>query len=337
MILRLPFFDDTVGTTTIEPMGDGVFEAGQKIGRLLIDAAPAYELVCQESAQVTFNPGLGSTAPLRPGGNIGAVRSLEAVCDIDLLTLWMASHAAFRGWQSQTGEGGHVANQVLAIEADVADSCGIESLIAALGECDFSNGDILVIADKSVSFAYGRVFPRHFLAGLDPKFLAMEQRREFAAKLQGLLGFSVSERHLLSIDFVGSDRASISVDAHNNVCAIIADTIRRQQGKTIDVVISDSDTGVDFGFPLVGAATVGASPLGATAGLSPYEAMRVCAAAEILRGHAKGIPFVLCKTNPRNARRAHAGEARSYGGTFDLTREAFIHHGLKNTCYWKST
>jgi F420-0:gamma-glutamyl ligase len=345
MMVRLPYFSgesavfEPAGPLREDPACSGapseLRAPGTCVGRIRTDDGRTYELICQEAARVVFHPGLSERHDLRPGESIAEVRSLSAAMDADLLTLWMSSHAAFRAWQSQAGEGGHVANQVVGIPAEIAEHCGIEGLVDALNGADLGDGDILVIADKCVSFAHGRVFPRSHLDGQDPKFLDPHSRRDYARRLSHSLGHPVSERQLLCIDFVGSDRASISIGDHNRVCAAVASAIAERFGPTLDIVISDSDTGVDYGMPLIGAATVGASSLGATAGLSPYEAMRVSAAAEILRGHGKRVPFVLCKTNPRNARRPHAGSARHYPDTFDLSREPLLHHGLKNTCYWK--
>lgn len=335
MILRLPYFDGDFAEILSNGMGGDIFEPGSDVVSLRTDHGDAYALICQERVRVVFHDGAIGRSDLRPGQGIAVAHSLSAAVDADLLALWMSSHAAFRAWQSQGGEGGHVANRVIGVSGHIDEHCGIEGLVDALVDADLGDGDIVVIADKCVSYAHGRLFPRSHLAGQDPKFLDSEARREYALRLSGLLGYPVSERQLLCIDFVGDDRASISIGDHNRVCAAIARGIAERNGAIVDIAISDSDTGVDYGVPLIGAATVGASALGATAGLTPYEAMRVVAAAEILRGHNKRIPFVLCKTNPRNAIRVGAGQARSYPGTFDLSREPSLHHGLKNTCYWK--
>ena len=336
MIIRLPFFAADAAAAALQTPDSGIYAEGQVAAQLLIAAQPAFALVCLEPAQLSFHAALGFSPPPVPGAAIGTAQSLSAACSKDMLLLWMASHAAFRGWQSQLGEGGHVANEVVGIPGDIAESCGLDGLLDALAQADFGDGDILVIADKCVSFAFGRIFPRHFLGGQDPKFLRPEQRRDYARELSQRLGYLLSERQLLCIDFVGSDRASVSINNHNEVCAAVAAAVQQRFGKCVDVVISDSDTGVDYGYPLIGGATVGASPLGATAGLSPYEAMRVSVAAEIQRGHGKRIPVVVCRTNARNARRAKAGSARPYADTFDMSREPLIHHGLTNTYFWKA-
>lgn len=336
MIVRLPFFAADGACVAIRTHDSGIYAEGQVAAHLQINDRSAFALICLEPAQLTFNAAVGFTPLLVPGAAIGTAHSFTATCNKDMLLLWMASHAAFRGWQAQLGEGGHVANEAVGITGDIAESCGLHGLIDALAQADFSDGDILVIADKCVSFAFGRIFPRHFLGGQDPKFLRPDQRLDYAQQLSQRLGYSLSERQLLCIDFVGGDRASVSINNHNEVCAAIAAAVQQRFGKCVDVVISDSDTGVDYGYPLIGGATVGASPLGATAGLSPYEAMRVSVAAEIQRGHGKRIPIVVCRTNARNARRDKAGAARPYPDTFDMSREPLIHHGLTNTYFWKA-
>lgn len=335
MILRVPFFSRADCAAGFIAERSGVFRSDDIVGHLWLDGVPSYALVSLEEAHYSFNSDLRANNKLRAGSNIGEVRSLEADVDKDLLMLWMSSHAAFRAWQAQLGEGGHVAESLIAVEAAVAESSGLAGIMAALSGVELSDGDVVVIADKCVSFAFGRIFPREFMGGQDPKFLLPDERRDFAHMLSKRLGYPLSERQLLCIDYVPTDRASVSIGNHNKLCNEISQAIQRDHARTVDVVISDSDTGLDYGFPLIGGATVGCSPLGATAGLTPYEAIRVSAAAEIRRGHARRIPIVICKTNARNARRPSTGLCRRYEDSFDLSREVFIHHGLKNTYYWK--
>ena len=71
---------------------------------------------------------------------------------------------------------------------------------------------------------------------------------------------------------------------------------------TCDVVVSDTDTGTEVRETLIGCITVGATPLGATAGLVLYECMRVAAATELCRGFAwypdRRVPPAPAPRNP---------------------------------------
>ena len=96
---------------------------------------------------------------------------------------------------------------------------------------------------------------------------------------------------------------------------------RERTGSTVDVVVSDTDTGLDVRAPLIHTVTIGATPLGATAGLTLYECMRCACAAEFDRGHDRGIPLVLCRPARRCAQRERMGEHRGYDGVLDARRE----------------
>ncbi len=90
------------------------------------------------------------------------------------------------------------------------------------------------------------------------------------------------------------------------------------------MVVSDTDTGLDVLAPLIGTLTIGATPLGATAGLTLYECMRCACAAEFVRGHDKGIAIVVCRPAARCAKRARLGEHRGYAGMLDRHREGAL-------------
>jgi hypothetical protein len=108
---------------------------------------------------------------------------------------------------------------------------------------------------------------------------------------------------------------------HNAACARLAAAITESGGKRVDVVVSDTDTGLDTRRPLIGTLTIAATPLGATAGLNLYEAMRCAVAAEFVRGHNRGIPVVLCIPAERRRGRPGVGLPRSYPGALDARRE----------------
>ncbi len=67
--------------------------------------------------------------------------------------------------------------------------------------------------------------------------------------------------------------------------------------------------------------TIGATPLGATGGLTLYESMRCACAAEFERGHDRGIPVVIRRPAQRCVRREGMGAHRGYAGVLDAERE----------------
>ena len=91
--------------------------------------------------------------------------------------------------------------------------------------------------------------------------------------------------------------------------------------RKVDVIISDTDTGLDVRSPLIGCITIAATPLGATAGVNLYEAMRCSTAAEFVRGHDKRIPIVICIPAERRKKRDGIGLKRSYDGALHISKE----------------
>ena len=115
--------------------------------------------------------------------------------------------------------------------------------------------------------------------------------------------------------------ATAGVHNPNEVAVRLSRRIRDSLGVTCDVVISDTDTGLDVREMLIGTITIGATPLGATAGLVLYECMRVANAAEFSRGTDRNVPLVICRPHERRARRVGLGEFRGYNGRLDAGRE----------------
>jgi hypothetical protein len=135
------------------------------------------------------------------------------------------------------------------------------------------------------------------------------------------LGFEVDPVHLLLADEYGNDRSVLGADDHNRRSSELAAAILEVTGVHVDVVISDTDTGIDTQTFLIGTLTIAATPLGATAGVTVYEAMRCAVAAEFTRGHTRRIPVVRCVPADRRRGRARIGLARSYPGVIDAFRE----------------
>src|SRR5690606_37207343 len=139
------------------------------------------------------------------------------------------------------------------------------------------------------------------------------------------LGFPVTSLHLLIADAYDSPEHGASAVVgcldHNRAAHDLARSIAADGGPVVDVIVSDTDTGIDVRQPLIGTLTLGATPLGATAGLNLYESMRCACAAEFVRGHDLGIPLVVCRPAARCANRPAMGQHRGYAGTLDYGQE----------------
>jgi F420-0:gamma-glutamyl ligase len=189
-----------------------------------------------------------------------------------------------------------------------------------------SCGDVVVIADKIVAVALGRLAPREVIKNPDPKTIPTSHLPKLARHWSNELGFVVEAHHLLLADEYGSQQASLGADYHNERSADVAETIKQLRELDVDVIISDTDTGLDVRQPLIGIVTIGATPLGATAGVNLYEAMRCAVAAEFTRGHTLGIPVVICVPAERRRARQGIGKQRAYPGLLDANREDRIAH-----------
>ena len=82
------------------------------------------------------------------------------------------------------------------------------------------------------------------------------------------------------LDWPDGPMATAGVLDPNQAARDIALQIAQRLGKSCDVVISDTDTGLDIRETLINTITIGATPLGATGGLVIYECMRIANAAE---------------------------------------------------------
>ncbi|WP_281884501.1 hypothetical protein [Paenibacillus sp. YYML68] len=266
---------------------------------------------------------------------IGKLLSSNAVTEDLLLGYWMSAHSAFRAMQANEGEGGQVAASAVPVKFLVKRNDGLQVFIDALENQNLEDGDIVVIADKPIAIATNRVIPRSLLGEADPKFLSYDDRIKLVSKINLASQISLYPKNILMIDYIDELEASLGAYNHNRLCYVISSMIHSQLGKKVDVVISDSDTGVDQAQPLIGFPTVGSTPLGVTAGLSIYEALRVSALAELVRGHNRLIPIVISKPSARNQIRPHIGSERNYPGMIHINLEQEFHRGLLTSVYWE--
>lgn len=241
--------------------------------------------------------------------------------------LALAINAAFKGLLAASGQSGHICKIASPVSLEIDTSNGWSSVM----ECIVSrlaglpaHGDTVVVADKVVAAALGRIGPREILLEPDPKTVDAEFLEDIAAAWQEKLGFRVSPFHLLLADEFGDTAATLGADDHNLRCSELAAAIYAGTGTRVDVVISDTDTGLDTRSPLIGTVTIAATPLGATKGLNLYEAMRCAVAAEFVRGHDRGIPVVLCMPAERRRNRKEIGLPRGYPGHLHISNESGI-------------
>jgi len=238
--------------------------------------------------------------------------------------LAIATNAAFKGLLGSMGQSGHVCASTRAIEKrldlemDWTDLC---AYLAVLINGLVDEGDTIVIADKVVAVAQGRLGPGKILTEPDPKTISAERLVELAKRYEHELGICITPTHLLLADQYGSDQATLGALDHNQAAYELSRSIALQGGVNVDVVVSDTDTGLDVRTPLIGCVTIGATPLGATGGLTLYEAMRCAVAAEFVRGHTRNIPLVLCIPAERCRKRPRLGQHRGYDGMLHISQE----------------
>lgn len=243
--------------------------------------------------------------------------------------LALAVNAAFKGVLGASGQSGHICARTIPIRRQLNLSQGwkafVIEFVSALPN-GLADGDVVVVADKIVALALNRVGPREIILNPDPKTVPPKQLSELARHWSLKLGFKIEPYHLLLADEHKVDLATLGGDDHNKRCADLAKAVEERRGIRVDVVISDTDTGLDIRQPIIGIVTIAATPLGATRGINLYEAMRCAVAAEFTRGHTRRIPFVICVPAKRRRNRPNIGTARAYAGILNASRETSIAH-----------
>jgi hypothetical protein len=244
--------------------------------------------------------------------------------------LAIAVNAMAKGLLGSMGESGHVCQRAIPLARRLEPEAGMDVLLDAFADLAGSSGelqagDVLVVPDKLLSIAQGRIGPRELLVDPDPKTVDADRRAELAERWSAECGFPITPFELLLADEYrtpgGDARCTVGARDHNGCAHALAGRVRERAGLTVDVVVSDTDTGLDVREPLIGTLTIGATPLGATAGLTLYEAMRCACAAEFTRGHARGVPVVVCRPAARCSRRPGCGEFRGYHGALHARHE----------------
>jgi F420-0:gamma-glutamyl ligase len=241
----------------------------------------------------------------------------------------LAVNAVVKGYMGAAGQSGNITKSVIPVSAKLDCESGEEALlqeiVQSLQGCDLRNGDIVVSCEKIFAIAQGRLFPRELIEHTDPKTCDRAGRAELLRLVRAHVP-DVDDGDLICADFVtgpgGEPMATAGVRNPNEVAVRLSRLLRDSLGVSCDVVISDTDTGLDVRETLIGTITLGATPLGATAGLVLYECMRIANAAEFCRGTDRNIPLVICRPHERRVNRPGLGDFRGYHGRLDARREA---------------
>lgn len=262
---------------------------------------------------------------------VDSKRLCESISDI-IWNLAISTHSLSKGLMANMNGGGHITDRIIPIKKKLDPEKGLASLIKQI--CDSLNsvylegGEVIVVAEKLLAVSQKRLVPYTILVDPDPKKIDEKLRLELAKKYSKKYKMVITDKDLILADTYfdkkGNKFATIGARDHNRLAKKIADAIKNQYGCVVDVVISDTDTGIDIRYPILGFITIGCSPLGSTAGLTLYECMRVASAAELMRGTNKGIPIVVCKPRERNKSRPNIGSYRGYKGLLSIKKEENI-------------
>jgi F420-0:gamma-glutamyl ligase len=258
---------------------------------------------------------------------LGAVQDMIRSAQLEM---FQAVNAAFKGLMGYFGEGGQIVKELIPVEHELHPENGVDALtreiVASLAAHDVKNGDVVVVSEKLIAIAQGRLFPLELLYANDPKTTDRDGRADLLKEVAQYVPDVVDSDLLLAdalAEWPEGPMATCGVRDANTVAFVISQAIKEQLGSVCDVVISDTDTGAEIREQVIGCTTIGATPLGATGGLVLYECMRVACAAEFARGSSRGIPIVVCRPHERHRERTGLGRER-YPGMLDARRERLI-------------
>ncbi len=252
--------------------------------------------------------------------------------------LAVATNATIKGLLGYTGAGGSYNKKVIGVPATLKPEKGYENLkeqlISVLKKQDLQDGDVLIFSEKIFAVSQNRLIPFSMILENDPKKMDINRRKDMAKEIEKLINQPVNNIDLILADTYnaedGTTKATVGVYNPNRVAFEIAQLIKKEINKSVDVIISDTDTGADVCQTLIGCISIGATPLGATKGLCIYECMRTTVSAEFVRGSDRGIPIVICKPIKRHTGRKYIGEYRGYDGRIDYLKEEGI--AFENSC-----
>lgn len=263
--------------------------------------------------------------------------TVQSYIDDKIWDLAIATNAVFKGLLGSMGQSGQIASRTVKLKTELNVKNGIERLLddisnsfQSLDENDgLQDGDVVVVAEKPYAVAQNRLLPIKYIYDRDPKKMIESDRKEYLKEVSLLLNSPMEEEDLILADAYTDDpglgmMCTMGAYNHNLLAHLTAEKIREKTGKSVDVVISDTDTGIDVRKMIIGCITLGATPIGATKGLSLYECMRAACAAEFGRGSKYRIPIIICKPAERCRNRIDMGEYRGYDGKLKYSIEGKI-------------
>jgi len=268
-------------------------------------------------------------ADVRSAGLNPDVEQLYKNLELMIWNVAIASHAAVKGLLGHMGAGGAVTKEVVGVKTALKPEEGYSSLkkqiIRVLKDYNLNDGDVIVTSEKIFAVSQKRLIPLSIILKDDPKKISLREREKLVKKLQPMITSPLTAMDLIMADtYINSkseEKATLGAYNPNKIAYELAKEIKSAYGKNVDVIISDTDTGIDVTTPLIGCITIGATPLGATKGLCLYECMRAALAAEFTRGSGRGIPIVICRPNKRSRCRDNIGKFRGYNGRLDYKKE----------------
>lgn len=254
--------------------------------------------------------------------------------DDKIWELAVAVNASFKGLLASMGESGQIAKKAIPFSTSLDIHTGIEDLIEQIGlklkGAHLEDGDVIVIAEKPFPVSERRLIPINLILNKnDPKKLDKKQRKALKEKCSDIIKDKIDDEDLILADCYDKDpklgkMATIGASDHNLLAAKCATSVKKHTGKLVDVIISDTDTGMDIRQSIIGCITITATPVGATKGVNLYECMRASSAAEFCRGSDKNIPIVICKPADRCRVREGIGNYRGYSRKLQLSCEKGI-------------
>ncbi|MED3648644.1 hypothetical protein P4475_17895 [Halalkalibacterium halodurans] len=256
----------------------------------------------------------------------------ESLVDKKIWDLAISVNSVFKGLLGSMGESGQIASRTVPVGTWLDTNTGIHQLIEdialSLKSKDLEDGDVVVVAEKPFAVSQRRLVPQDLILRNDPKKLDEEGRKLLLEKLKGYIDTPIDKADLILADMYEDDIvgrvSTVGAYNHNELCSKVSSAILKHINKKVDVVISDTDTGIDVRDTIIGCITLGATPVGCTKGLSLYEAMRASCAAEFTRGSTAGIPIVICKPAERCRIRNNIGDFRGYHGKLSYNKEGKI-------------
>src|SRR5438067_1364218 len=114
--------------------------------------------------------------------------------------LALAVNAAFKGLLGASGQSGHICSRVIPVAVSLDLAAGWESVRAQIAmslPAETASGDVVVVADKVVAVALGRLAPRAIINNPDPKTVSADRLPELARHWSDELGFIIEPHHLL--------------------------------------------------------------------------------------------------------------------------------------------